>query len=58
MTGQIRFDHGPLPGGTLFAAPRMVIRADTAAGVAAALAAIEAARAQGLLDLLAAEDAR
>ncbi|WP_256445614.1 aminodeoxychorismate synthase component I [Paracoccus everestensis] len=47
MTGQIRFDHGPLPGGTLFAAPRMVIRADTAAGVAPALAAIEAARAQG-----------
>ena len=47
MTGQIRFDHGPLPGGTLFAAPRMVIRADTAAGVAPALAAIETARAQG-----------
>jgi para-aminobenzoate synthetase component 1 len=47
VTGQIRFDHGPLPGGTLFAAPRMVIRADTAAGVAPALAAIEAARAQG-----------
>ena len=43
----IRFDRGPLPGGTLFAAPHMVIRADTASGVGPALAAIEAARAQG-----------
>lgn len=45
---QVRFDHGPLPGGTLFAAPQTVIRADTAAGVGPALAAIEAARARGL----------
>ena len=29
----IRFDHGPLPGGTIFEAPQAVIRADTAAGV-------------------------
>ncbi|WP_295049372.1 aminodeoxychorismate synthase component I [uncultured Paracoccus sp.] len=48
MTGQVRFDAGPLPGGTLFSAPRMVIRADSAAGVGPALAAIQAARAQGL----------
>lgn len=47
MTRQVRFDHGPLPGGTLFTAPRMVIRADTPAGVGPALAAIEAARLQG-----------
>ena len=44
----IRFDHGPLPGGTVFEAPQTVIRADTAAGVVPALAAIEAARARGL----------
>ncbi|WEF23426.1 aminodeoxychorismate synthase component I [Paracoccus sp. S3-43] len=48
MTGRVRFDHGPLPGGTLFAAPRTVIRAETATGVAPALAAIEAARARGM----------
>ncbi|MCT4334770.1 aminodeoxychorismate synthase component I [Paracoccus sp. YLB-12] len=47
MTGQVRFDHGPLPGGTLFARPQAIIRADTAAGVVPALAAIEAARARG-----------
>ncbi len=43
----IRFDHGPLPGGTIFEAPQAVIRADTAAGVIPALAAIESARARG-----------
>ncbi|WP_374302279.1 aminodeoxychorismate synthase component I [Paracoccus sp. (in: a-proteobacteria)] len=47
MSGQVRFDQGPLPGGTLFTAPRTVIRADTVAGIGPALAAIEAARAQG-----------
>lgn len=47
MTGQVRFDHGPLPGGTLFTAPQMMIRADTPSGIGPALAAIEAARAQG-----------
>lgn len=47
MTGKIRFDYGPLAGGTLFTAPQTVIRADTAAGVVPALAAIEAARARG-----------
>lgn len=48
MTGQVRFDRGPLPGGTLFAAPRMVIRADSPSGIGPALLAVEAARAQGL----------
>jgi para-aminobenzoate synthetase component I len=48
VTGQVRFDRGPLPGGTLFAAPRMVIRADNPLGIGPALLAIEAARAQGL----------
>ena len=47
MSGQVRFDHGPLPGGTLFAGPLRVIRADDPAGVPEALAAIEAARAEG-----------
>lgn len=47
MTGEIRFDHGPIAGGTLFTAPQTVIRADTAAGVLPALAAIEAARTRG-----------
>lgn len=43
----IRFDTGPLPGGTLFAAPQTVIRADTPAGVGPALAAMQAAQARG-----------
>ncbi|SIS87222.1 aminodeoxychorismate synthase component I [Paracoccus saliphilus] len=47
MSGQVRFDHGPLPGGTLFTAPQTVIRADTPAGIIPALAAMEAARARG-----------
>ncbi|RNF34210.1 aminodeoxychorismate synthase component I [Paracoccus methylarcula] len=47
MSGQVRFDHGPLPGGALFTAPQTVIRADTPAGVIPALAAMEAARARG-----------
>ncbi|MFV0383903.1 aminodeoxychorismate synthase component I [Paracoccus sp. (in: a-proteobacteria)] len=47
MTGQVRFDRGPLPGGTLFAAPQQVIRADTPAGVIPALAAMQAAQARG-----------
>ena len=47
MSGQIRFDRGPLGGRTLFTTPRMLIRADTPSGIAPALAAIEAARTQG-----------
>lgn len=47
MSGRVRFDRGPLAGGTLFADPQTVIRADTPAGVVPALAAIEAARARG-----------
>lgn len=47
MSGFIRFDHGPLPGGTLFSAPQALIRADTVTEVAPALAAIETARAKG-----------
>lgn len=47
MSGKIRFDQGPLHGGTLFTAPQTVIRADTVAGVIPALAAMEAARARG-----------
>ncbi|MBM3605933.1 MAG: aminodeoxychorismate synthase component I [Alphaproteobacteria bacterium] len=46
-TGQIRFDHGPLVGGTLFSAPQAIIRADTPAGVGPALAAMQAATARG-----------
>lgn len=45
--GQVRFDTGPLGGGTLFAAPQSVIRADTAQGVAPALAAMQAAVGRG-----------
>ena len=47
MSGRVLFDRGPLPGGTMFADPLTLIRADTAAGVGPALAAIEAARARG-----------
>lgn len=47
MTQGIRFDTGPLGGGTLFAAPQSVIRADTAQGVGPALAAMQAASARG-----------
>ncbi|WP_410219246.1 aminodeoxychorismate synthase component I [Paracoccus sp. (in: a-proteobacteria)] len=47
MSGQIRFDKGPLPDGTLFAKPRTIIRADTPQGIGPALVAMEAARAQG-----------
>ncbi|MDP0928566.1 aminodeoxychorismate synthase component I [Paracoccus onubensis] len=47
MTRQVRFDHGPLAGGTLFSAPQSVIRADTMAGIVPAFAAMEAARARG-----------
>ncbi|CAM3116886.1 aminodeoxychorismate synthase component I [Paracoccus nototheniae] len=43
----IRFDHGPLGGPAQFIAPQSVIRADTAAGVAPALAAMQAATARG-----------
>lgn len=43
----VRFDTGPLGDGTLFAEPRRVIRADTAAEVGPALAALEAASARG-----------
>ena len=45
--GLIRFDHGPIAGGTRFSGPEALIRAETAAGVAPALAAIDAARARG-----------
>ncbi|WP_330450135.1 hypothetical protein FLP41_07630 [Paracoccus marcusii] len=41
--GQIRFDTGPLGDGTLFRAPQAIIRADSAAGVGPALAAMQAA---------------
>ncbi len=44
---QVLFDGGPLDGGTAFIAPRALIRADTAAEVAPAFAAMEAARAAG-----------
>lgn len=47
MTRQVRFDHGPLAGGTLFADPLRIIRADTADQVPAALTAIEDAQADG-----------
>ncbi len=43
----VLFDHGPLPGGTVFAAPRGLIRADTSAEVAPAFAAMRAAQAAG-----------
>ncbi|MDO5646477.1 MAG: aminodeoxychorismate synthase component I [Paracoccus sp. (in: a-proteobacteria)] len=43
----MRFDHGPIPGGTLFDAPRSVIRADGAGDVARALADMQAARDDG-----------
>ncbi|MGC9368778.1 MAG: aminodeoxychorismate synthase component I [Paracoccaceae bacterium] len=43
----ILFDQGPLPGGTLFARPVRVIRAETPAEVPAALAAMQAARDAG-----------
>ncbi|AUH64040.1 aminodeoxychorismate synthase component I [Paracoccus zhejiangensis] len=44
----IRFDTGPLDGGTLFADPVRLIRADTPDEVAGAFAEIEAARREGL----------
>lgn len=44
---QVRFDQGPIAGGTLFAEPLAIIRADEADQVPAALAAMEAARAEG-----------
>ncbi|RJE81644.1 aminodeoxychorismate synthase component I [Paracoccus sp. JM45] len=47
MSGLVRFDHGPLAGGTAFVAPQTVIRADTIAGVGPALAAMQAAQARG-----------
>ncbi len=45
--GQIRFDTGPLGGGTLFSTPQAIIRADSAAGVGPALAAMQAATDRG-----------
>ncbi|WDA12889.1 aminodeoxychorismate synthase component I [Paracoccus marcusii] len=45
--GQIRFDTGPLGDGTLFRAPQAIIRADSAAGVGPALAAMQAATERG-----------
>ena len=45
--GQIRFDTGPLGDGTLFRAPKAIIRADSAAGVGPALAAMQAATERG-----------
>lgn len=47
MTGFVRFDHGPLTDGTQFAKPRQIIRADTAADVIPALAAMQAAQKRG-----------
>jgi len=47
VSGLVRFDHGPLAGGTAFVAPQTVIRADTIAGVGPALAAMQAAQARG-----------
>lgn len=44
----IRFDHGPVPGGTLFDTPQTIIRADTPAGIVPALAAMQAAQARGM----------
>ncbi|MGZ3217386.1 aminodeoxychorismate synthase component I [Paracoccus sp. T5] len=48
MNGLIRFDTGPLPGGTEFAHPQSVIRADTPEEVGPALAALQAAQARGM----------
>ncbi|KIX17174.1 aminodeoxychorismate synthase component I [Paracoccus sp. 228] len=45
--GQIRFDTGPLGDGTLFRAPKAIIRADSAVGVGPALAAMQAATERG-----------
>nr|WP_179379418.1 aminodeoxychorismate synthase component I [Jannaschia marina] len=45
---RVLFDRGPRPGGTLFEAPRAVIRADTAEEVEGAFARMEAARAEDL----------
>lgn len=47
MSGQVRFDHGPLPGGTLFTNPCAIIRADAADEVTGALQAMQTARDQG-----------
>lgn len=44
----IRFDQGPLPGGTLFHRPQTIIRADTRAGVIPAMAAMQAAQSRGM----------
>lgn len=44
---QVIFDTGPLAGGTTFAAPHRIIRADVAADVPAAFAAMEQAKADG-----------
>ncbi len=46
-TAFVLFDHGPTGDPALFATPKSVIRADTAAQVPAALEAIQAAHAQG-----------
>ena len=48
MNGLIRFDTGPLSGGTEFARPQSVIRADTPEEVGPALAALLAAQARGM----------
>lgn len=44
---RIRFDRGPLQGGTYFDRPQRVIRADRPEQVSAALAALDRARAEG-----------
>jgi para-aminobenzoate synthetase component 1 len=44
---QILFDAGPLHGGSRFAAPHRIIRADTPAEIADAFAAMEQAKTQG-----------
>ncbi|SDE27286.1 para-aminobenzoate synthetase component 1 [Paracoccus isoporae] len=47
MSGQVRFDRGPLGDGTLFADPGAMIRADHPGEVDEALDAMEAAQARG-----------
>lgn len=47
MTPQIQFDRGPLGSGTLFQAPRRVIRADDAADLPDAMRALQQARDEG-----------
>lgn len=47
MSALIRFDRGPIEGGTEFRRPKSIIRADSLAGVLPALAAMQAAQERG-----------